>query len=182
MCVFLRTTWPELPISSQSSTRTTSFWAKSETDWVTQVDLEDLGASPWRLPPHLSLSQVWSPLPGQDRISPDLSCWTEPFNRTERGWPDSQDPRWRSTSLLSPTVITCPNPQSWLHLNRLHWRRRAKSNLREQRYSSHVESKTIKYWIEGTFYWPKNSKNCTEYVPWNSSRGRHEVKSQFPSQ
>ena len=29
----------------------------------------------------------------------------------------------------------------------------------------------IKYWIEGTFYWPKSSKKCTEYVPWNSSRG-----------
>ena len=29
----------------------------------------------------------------------------------------------------------------------------------------------VKYWIEGTFYWPKNSKKCTEYVPWNSSRG-----------
>ena len=29
----------------------------------------------------------------------------------------------------------------------------------------------VKYWIEGTFYWPKSSKKCTEYVPWNSSRG-----------
>ena len=30
---------------------------------------------------------------------------------------------------------------------------------------------SVKYWIEGTFYWPKSSKKCTEYVPWNSSRG-----------
>ena len=28
----------------------------------------------------------------------------------------------------------------------------------------------VKYWIEGTFYGPKNSKKGTEYVPWNSSR------------
>ena len=28
----------------------------------------------------------------------------------------------------------------------------------------------VKYWIEGTFYWPKNSKKGTEYVPRNTSR------------
>ena len=33
------------------------------------------------------------------------------------------------------------------------------------------ENWKVKYWIEGTFYWPKSSKKCTEYVPWNSSRG-----------
>ena len=28
----------------------------------------------------------------------------------------------------------------------------------------------VKYWIEGTFYGPKNSKKGTEYVPWKSSK------------
>ena len=28
----------------------------------------------------------------------------------------------------------------------------------------------VKYWIEGTFYWPKKSKKGTEYEPWNSGR------------
>ena len=37
---------------------------------------------------------------------------------------------------------------------------------------------SIKYWIGGTFYWPKNIKKGAEYVPWNSSRGYwHKVKS-----
>ena len=30
--------------------------------------------------------------------------------------------------------------------------------------------KSVKYWIEGTFYWPKNCKKGTEYVPRNTSR------------
>ena len=28
----------------------------------------------------------------------------------------------------------------------------------------HSSNSEVKYWIEGTFYWPKNSKKCTEYI------------------
>ena len=30
----------------------------------------------------------------------------------------------------------------------------------------------VKYWIEGTFYWPTYGKKWTEYILWNSSRGQ----------
>ena len=41
-------------------------------------------------------------------------------------------------------------------------------------WNSHVNlfHSTVKFWIEGTFYCPKNSKKCSNLVPWNQAKDK----------